>query len=175
LGDNQEVAVKPYHREEYGNSAGAASHAQPAGPILSPARFYAWKSLPAYEATPEQRALIAALNDEARAAMGIACMLAATPGFLRLAKADQLRVCELVQSYDAWTIGTDCYGEHDFGIIFQLSDGNWTTDTPAGEGWLGALFWKIDYFDPGFAGPGKRPWDRDLTARIITLMRPDEY
>lgn len=167
--------MKPYHSHLHGNSGGSAPQEASSGPILSPARYYAWKALPAHQATPEQCAAIAALNDEARSALGIGCTLAATPGFLSLPKADQTRVCDLVQSYDAWTIGTDCYGEHDFGIIFQLGDGSWTTDTPGGEGWLGAIFWKMDYFDLGFAEPSKRPWDQSVTARILTLMRPDEF
>jgi hypothetical protein len=167
--------VNAYHSEQDGNSADAAPGKGATGPILSVARYFAWRDVMAYTASEDQRARIAALNDDARAAIGIACTLAATPGFLKLPKADQSRVCELVQSYDAWNIGINSYEERDFGIVFQLADASWVTETPDGSGWLGAVFWKIDYFDPSFAAPSKRPWDKDVTARILTLMRPDEY
>lgn len=136
---------------------------------------FAWHVAVAYRATDDQRERIAVLNDRARAAIGIDCTLAATPGFLRLSKDNQESVCALVQSYSAWNLGTDSYEERDFGILFQLADRSWTTDTPDGSGWLGAVFWKIDYFDKTFEHPSKRPWDEDATARILTLMRPDEY
>jgi hypothetical protein len=136
---------------------------------------FAWRDAAAYRPTDDQCARIAALNDQARAAIGIDCTLAATSGFLKLSEGDQECVRALVQSYDAWNIGIDIYDERDFGIVFQLADGRWTTDTPDGSGWLGAVFWKINYFDKAFDHPSKRPWDQDVTARILTLMRPDEY
>ena len=136
---------------------------------------FAWRAQTVYHPTDDQRERIAMLNDKARAALGVDCTVAATNGFLELPKDDQDDICALVKSYSAWNIGTDSYEERDFGIIFQLADGRWTTDTPDGSGWLGAVFWKIDYFDKMFEHPSKRPWDEDATARILTLMRPDEY
>jgi Protein of unknown function (DUF3768) len=173
--ENKGSPVNAYHNEKNGNSVVTTLAPVETGPIFNTARYSAWRDVTLYTASDDQRARIAALNDEARVAMGIACTLAATPGFLKLSRADQSRICELVQGYDAWNIGTDTYEERDFGILFQFADSSWTTDTPDGSGWLGAVFWKIDYFDISYSAPSKRPWDKDVTARVLTLMRPDEY
>ena len=75
--------------------------------------------------------LIARLNDWARQAMGLACVVVATEGFRALTEEDQSRVRELVKTFDAFTPDNDPYGERDFGAIYQGGEGRWTTTRPA--------------------------------------------
>ena len=77
-----------------------------------------------------QTARIARLNDLAHRAMGIACTAVATVGFRSLPEADQSRVRELIETFDAFDEDNDPHGERDFGTIHQLADGNWTTERP---------------------------------------------
>ena len=78
----------------------------------------------------EQTARIAHLNDLARRAMGVACTAVATVGFRLLPDADQSCVRELIETYDAFDEDNDPHGERDFGTIYQLGDGYWTTERP---------------------------------------------
>ena len=64
---------------------------------------------------------IARLNDRARQAMGLACVAVATEGFRALPQADQSRVRELVETFDAFTPDNDPYGERDFGAIYNTN------------------------------------------------------
>ena len=74
---------------------------------------------------------IARLNDRARQAMGVACVAVATEGFRALSEADQSRVRELIETFDAFTPDNDPYGERDFGAIYQDGEDRWTTTRPA--------------------------------------------
>ena len=78
----------------------------------------------------EQTACIARLNDLARKAMCIACTAVATVGFRSLPDADQSRVRELIEPYDAFDDVNDPHGECDFGCIYQLGDSCWATERP---------------------------------------------
>ena len=96
----------------------------------------------------EQTARIARLNDLARSAMGgaaqgsgdlkdrwkgcggVACTAVATVGFRSLPEADQSHVRELIETFDAFDEDNDPHGERDFGTIYQLADGRWTTERP---------------------------------------------
>jgi Protein of unknown function (DUF3768) len=78
----------------------------------------------------EQAARIARLNDLARSAMGVACTAVATVGFRSLPEADQSQVRELIESFDAFDEHNDPHSERDFGTIYQLGDGRWTTERP---------------------------------------------
>ena len=96
----------------------------------------------------EQTVRIARLNDLARSAMGVACTAVATVGFRSLPEADQSQVRELVETYDAFTEDSDPHGERDFGCIYQLGDGRWTTERPRlREDEREGVFWKLDYYD----------------------------
>ena len=88
---------------------------------------------------------IARLNDWARQAMGLACVVVATEGFRALSDEDQSRVRELVETFDAYTPDNDPYGERDFGAIYKDGDGRWMTTRPvrAAE----TVFWKIEAYD----------------------------
>ena len=84
----------------------------------------------ALAAAREQTARIARLNDLARGAIGVACTIVATVGFRSLPDAEQSRVRELVETYDAFGDDNDPHGERDFGCIYQLADSRWTTERP---------------------------------------------
>ena len=56
--------------------------------------------------------------------------------------------------------GNDPYEEHDFGAL-QV----------AGR----QLFWKIDYYGPGFETAADDPADESTCERVLTLMLAEEY
>ena len=98
----------------------------------------------------EQTARIARLNDMARSAMGVACTAVATVGFRSLPDSDQSQVRELIETFDAFDEDNDPHGERDFGTIYQLGDGRWTTERPrACDDERERVFWKLDLYDPG--------------------------
>lgn len=98
----------------------------------------------------ERTARIARLNDRARQALGLACTAFATVGFRSLPKADQSRVRELIETYDAFDEDSDPHGERDFGAVYQLGDGRWTTERPRSrDDERERVFWKFDLYDPG--------------------------
>jgi hypothetical protein len=73
---------------------------------------------------------IARLNDLARSAMGIACVVVATEGIRALPETDQSRLRELVETFDAFTPENDPYGARGLGAIYQGVDGVWSTSRP---------------------------------------------
>jgi hypothetical protein len=124
----------------------------------------------------EQTARIARLNDMARSAMGIASTVVATIGFQTLSETDQSRVRELIETFDAFTEENDPYGERDFGTIYQLTDGNWTTERPGSrEDSHEQIFWKLDYYDRDLRFASEDAADPTQTRRVLTIMLSDEY
>jgi hypothetical protein len=86
--------------------------------------------------------------------------LFATAGVAALNLPDFMALMVQVRDFDAFTEDNDPHGEHDFGAIDH--DGS-------------NYFWKIDYYDlqrvyhsPDAANP-------DVTCRVLTVMRADEY
>lgn len=101
----------------------------------------------------------AALNDAFRRSFsGGQVML--TAGVADLEPADRLAVINAVRGFDAFTSGCDPYGEHDFGAIEH--DGT-------------RYFWKVDAYDRSYAYASPDPADPAVTARVLTIMRADEY
>ena len=124
----------------------------------------------------EQTARIARLNDLARSAMGVACKAVATVGFRSLPEADQSRVRELIETFDAFTEDNDPHGERDFGTIYQLGDGQWTTERPrVREDERERVFWKLDYYDRDLRFASEDAADPARTRRVLTIMLSDEY
>jgi Protein of unknown function (DUF3768) len=119
-------------------------------------------------------ARIARLNDLARKAMGVACTVFVTPGFRAPDAADQSRVRELIETFDAFTQDNDPNGERDFGAIYRCADGRWTTTRPA-SGEEERVFWKLDYFDRDLKFGSDDPADPSKTRRVVTIMLADEY
>jgi len=66
----------------------------------------------------------------------------------------------MVASFDAFDEGNDPHHEHDFGALDF-----------AGQ----RLFWKIDYYAPDLQHGSDDPADPARTARVLTIMRADEY
>ena len=127
-------------------------------------------------AAHEQTARIARLNDLARSAMGVACTAVATVGFRSLPEADQSRVRELIETFDAFTEDNDPHGERDFGTIYQLGDGQWTTERPrVRDDERERVFWKLDYYDRDLRFASEDAADPARTRRVLTIMLSDEY
>jgi hypothetical protein len=106
-------------------------------------------------------ARIAALNDLARTAMGIASTVLQTTGIAALPAAVQSQIRERIETFDAFTEGNDPHGERDFGA-FDLEDGE-------------RVFWKIDYYTPDLCGGSEAPEDAARTRRVLTIMLASEY
>jgi Protein of unknown function (DUF3768) len=124
----------------------------------------------------ERTARIARLNDRARQAMGLACTAVATVGFGSLPASDQSRVRELIETYDAFDEDSDPHGERDFGAVYQLADGRWTTERPrARDDERERVFWKLDYYDRDLRFGSDDPANPAVTRRVLTIMLADEY
>jgi len=124
----------------------------------------------------EQTARIARLNDLARRAMGVACTAVATVGFRSLPEADQSQVRELIETYDAFDEDNDPHSERDFGCVFQLGDGRWTTERPRSrDDERVRVFWKFDYYDRDLRFGSEDAANPAVTRRVLTIMLADEY
>ena len=124
----------------------------------------------------EQTARIARLNDLARSAMGVACRAVATVGFRSLSASDQSRVRELIETFDAFDENNNPHGERDFGCIYQLTDGRWTTERPrVPDDERERVFWKLDYYDRAMRFASDDAADPAVTRRVLTIMLADEY
>lgn len=123
-----------------------------------------------------QRERIARLNDMARRAMGVACTAVATVGFRSLPEADQSCVRELIETFDTFTEDNDPHGERDFGAIYQLGDGRWTTERPRSRNdERERVFWKLDYYDRDMRFASEDAANPAVTRRVLTIMLADEY
>ena len=130
----------------------------------------------AVAAAREQTAHIARLNDLARRAMGVACTAVATVGFRSLPDADQSRVREMIETFDAFDEDNDSHGERDFGCIYQLGDGRWTTERPRlRDEERERVFWKLDYYDRQMEFASDDAANPAITRRVLTIMLSDEY
>ena len=116
---------------------------------------------------------IARLNDLARRAMGIACLVLATEGIRALPDADQARLRELVEIFDAFTPDNDPHGERDFGAIHQGVDGVWSVLRPVEV--AVTVFWKIDAYDRELRFGSEDAADPAVTQRVLTIMLASEY
>ena len=108
--------------------------------------------------SPVQR--IAALNDLARTAMGVASVVVQTTGIQFLDPADQSAIREKVEKFDKFTKDNDPYDEHDFGSFDH-----------AGQ----LIFWKIDYYNKELTAGSEHPEDPAQTTRVLTIMLAEEY
>ena len=124
----------------------------------------------------EQTTRIARLNDMARQAMGVACTAVATVGFRSLPTSDQSRVRELIETFDAFDEDNDPHGERDFGCVYQLADGRWTTERPrVRDDERERVFWKLDYYDRQMRFASEDAANPAITRRVLTIMLSDEY
>ena len=99
------------------------------------------------------------LNDNFRTTF-IGGQVVMTQGVAELPLATKARVLLAVQSFDKFTEDNDPHCEHDFGS-FDIE----------GE----TYFFKIDYYALDMDGGSEDPADPEKTARVLTIMRADEY
>jgi hypothetical protein len=124
----------------------------------------------------EQTARIARLNDLARRAMGVACTAVATVGFRSLSEADQSQRPRTYRNLRRFHEDSDPHGERDFGTIYQLGDGRWTTERPrACDDERERVFWKLDYYDRELMFGSEDAANPAVTRRVLTIMLSDEY
>ena len=83
-----------------------------------------------------------------------------TAGVAAMADDERRTLIDRVRLFDEFTPDNDPYGEHDFGSID-----------------LGGCryFWRIEYYDPTLTFGSPDASDSAATARVITIMRADEY
>ncbi|HEY2861906.1 MAG TPA: DUF3768 domain-containing protein [Terracidiphilus sp.] len=108
----------------------------------------------------QDTAKIRSLNDCFRRSLIMGGQTVLTAGVSALDTDGKTALLRLVQAFEAFTRDNDPHGEHDFGAIDH-----------AGV----SYFWKIDYYDQRreFASPDAA--DPAVTARVMTIMRADEY
>jgi hypothetical protein len=107
----------------------------------------------------EYRERIAALNDQLRHTFwGGKVMTTLAVNALPDNRRAELFLA--VSAYDDFTPDNDPHGERDFGSI-----------TMAGK----KFFWKISYYDARMEFGSEDPANPDVTTRVLTIMRADEY
>jgi hypothetical protein len=102
---------------------------------------------------------IALLNDMLRRTFS-GGKVVMTPGVAALPEQELASTLERVRQFNEFTNDNDPHGEHDFGSF-----------TLAGE----TYFFKVDYYSPDMQGGSEDPSDPQKTARVLTIMRADEY
>ncbi|OYY78996.1 MAG: hypothetical protein B7Y43_03750 [Sphingomonas sp. 28-62-20] len=108
--------------------------------------------------------------------MGVACTAVATVGFRSLPEADQSSVRELIETFDTFDDDNDPHGERDFGTIYQLVCGRWTTERPQSrDDERERVFWKLDYYDRAMRFASEDAANPAITRRVLTIMLSDEY
>ena len=83
-----------------------------------------------------------------------------TQGVSNLPFDEQVKILIKVKDFNDFTPDNNPWGENDFG---KLEHNN--TD----------YFWKIDYYDIDCVYGSENPADETTTARVLTIMRADEY
>lgn len=83
-----------------------------------------------------------------------------TIGVRALNDSDCAELLNKVKTFDNFNPDNDPNQEHDFGAI-DFKD---TT-----------YFWKIDYYDHDYLYLSPDPADENITNRVLTIMRGDEY
>jgi hypothetical protein len=102
---------------------------------------------------------IRVLNDNFRSTF-IGGRVVITRGVDELPLDIKARVLLAVQTFDKFDGDNDPHHEHDFGI-FQIEG---TT-----------YYFKLDYYSLDMQGGSEDPADPEMTARVMTIMRSDEY
>ena len=103
--------------------------------------------------------LIRILNDNFRSTF-VGGQVVMTQGVDDLPLDTKARVLLAVQSFSNFTKDNDPHGEHDFGS-FEIE----------GE----TYFFKVDYYALDMDGGSEDPADPNVTTRVLTIMRADEY
>ena len=83
-----------------------------------------------------------------------------TSGVARLDPETIARILDSVRTYEQFDEAIDPYGEHDSGRFII-----------GGEDY----YWKIDYYDRSLEFHSPDPADPEVTVRVLTIMRVEEY
>jgi len=102
---------------------------------------------------------IRVLNDNFRTTF-VGGRILTTAGVAELSVDTKARLLLAVQSFNDFSKDNDPHGEHDFGAI-ELE----------GE----RYFFKLDYYTPDLTAGSEDPADPEMTTRVLTIMRADEY
>jgi hypothetical protein len=104
---------------------------------------------------------IAALNDKLRTTLDPnSGQVMLTQGLTSLGNAFVQAALAKLKAFNVFTEDNDPHGEHDFGS-FEIDSR--------------MLFFKIDYYAPDMQHGSEDPSDPSQTARVLTLMLPEEY
>jgi len=103
---------------------------------------------------------IARLNDQLRATF-LTGKVVMTEGIAALPAYKRVEIATRVRDFRDFTPDNDPHGECDFGA-FEVED-------------AGRIFWKIDYYDPGYEGHSEDASDPVITRRVLTIMLAREY
>jgi len=128
------------------------------------------QSSPKVLSQAERIARIAGLNDGLRRAIHslgrdqvvMTASVAALIGDVALFRGFHRRaeIIRMVRDYESFTPDNDPLGEHDFGR-FEF-DGT-------------ILYWKIDYYDLALAYGSPDPANPEITTRLLTILRAEDY
>lgn len=105
---------------------------------------------------------IAELNDNLRKHMWSPGhnKIVLTRGVCSLPLIEQMLLLKQVKDFNDFTPDNNHWGEHDFGKIVHNNTN---------------YFWKIDYYDNNCEFGSEDPSNPDITTRVLTIMRADEY
>ena len=102
------------------------------------------------EATTDQIATVAALNDIARRTMGVTCRTVITQGIAALDENTQSDILKMIEGFEDFTPDNDPHGEHDAGFLHRDVIGKWhTRRTDDSTRPALSVMWKFDLYDPG--------------------------
>ena len=99
---------------------------------------------------------IRVLNDAFRRSF-VGGIVMITAGIEAMPIEQRRSLLQKVRAFDVFTGDNDPHGEHDFGAIDVR------------------CFWKLDYYDRATEMGSPDPADPDVTTRVLTIMRADEY
>lgn len=105
---------------------------------------------------------IAELNDNLRKHMWSPGRnkIVLTRGVCSLPLMEQMLLLKKVRDFNDFNKANDVYKEHDFACIEHNGI---------------KYCWKIDYFDSSMEYASDDPSNPDITTRVLTIMRADEY
>ena len=128
------------------------------------------------EATTDQIATVAALNDIARRTMGVTCRTVITQGIAALDENTQSDILKMIEGFEDFTPDNDPHGEHDAGFLYRDVLGQWHTRwTDDSTRPALSVMWKFDYYDRDLEFGSAEPWNPDATIRVLTILLTSEY
>ncbi|WP_246679227.1 DUF3768 domain-containing protein [Mesorhizobium sp. B2-6-2] len=99
------------------------------------------------------------LNDDLRIRR-LGGTIVITAGIAALGPSTIRDIISAITAFDGFTPENDPYGEHDCAVMAVSGI---------------KIVWKIDYYDLSRRYHSSDPSDRNVTSRVMTIMRADEY